>query len=200
MFALCDFLNKNPMGFLSNVLVGCLFCFNALIVNFALLGDASAGSRDGYIVLVIDLDAGKSLASINLVNEYFSGHFPRVLYSCGNDGVVNFELVYLRKRPKAISEKIIESALMGDRGALARVRGIIGEYKDRDLSDGFDFLVAYRLKGEVLEVSAISSADGIPSVRRSLVVGPDFRALRVQKNFSGAICALVGSMPYVVAP
>jgi hypothetical protein len=158
------------------------------------------GSREGFFVLVVDLNAGKLPVSRNLVNEYFGGRFPQALYSCDDGRVAKFELVYLRKRPKAISEKIIKSAVVGNKSALARVRRIIGEYKDKDLNDGFDFLVAYELIDNVLEISAISSANGIPSVRESLMMGSDFRSSTLQKDFSGAICALVGSMPYVVAP
>jgi hypothetical protein len=159
---------------------------------------AVAGSRDGFFVLVVDLDAGRSLISKNLVDGYFNGGFPESLYSCADGG--NFELVYLRKRPRAINEGMISLALAGDKKSLSRVRSVLGGYKDREIKDGFDFLVSYRLVDGVVELTAISSAEGVAPVQRQVNVGRNAGFFGAQKNFSDAICELSSRMPYAVAP
>lgn len=160
----------------------------------------TAGTRDAYFVLVVDLDDGKSKISKRLVEDYFYGRYPDHVYDCTVNSGGRFELAYLRSRPKSITNSLINSALSGNHQGLRKVQKALGNYKDDELKDGFDFLLAYRATNERIELSAVSAAVGQISIRRNVAIHLDSESMQTQMAVAAAICELSGAMPFVAAP
>lgn len=161
---------------------------------------AWAGSREAYLVLVIDLDAGKTEFTQRLVNNYFSGRFPERFYDCAVNSGGRVELSYLRTRPKPVVNSLVASALAGSDRSLRKVQKALRDYEDRELKDGFDFLLAYRVTKVGIEFSAISAGAGQRTIRQNIEVELDPKNLRTQEAVAEAICELSGAMPFVVGP
>lgn len=134
---------------------------------------AWAGSREAYLVLVIDLDAGKTEFTQPLVSDYFSGHFPERFYDCAVNSGDRFEFPYLRTRPKSVGNSLVSSALAGSDRSLRKIQKALRDYEDHELKDGFDFLLAYRATKAGIELSAISAGAGQRTIRQSIEVELD---------------------------
>lgn len=171
-----------------------------LAVASCLSNLAWAGSRDAYLVLVIDLDGEKTESSKRLVEEYFSGRFPEHFYDCAVNSGGKFELSYLRTRPKPIVNSLVSSALTGSDRSLRKVQKALRDYEDHELKDGFDFLLTYRATKTGIELAAISADAGQRTIRQNIEVELDPKNVRTQAAVAGAICQLSGAMPFVVGP
>lgn len=172
----------------------------ASLIISCLVPSAFAGSRDAYFVLVVDLDDGRMEPSRQLVEEYFNGRFPEHFYDCAVNSGGRFELSYLRARPKPVVNSLVASALAGSDRSLRKVQKALRDYEDRELKDGFDFLLAYQVTKVGIEFSAISAGAGQRTIRQNIEVELDPKNLRTQEAVAEAICELSGAMPFVVGP
>lgn len=173
--------------------------FVLLCADLMLSGSAFAGSREGYVVLVTDMDGATKPQSSKLIEDYFHGRLPKDLYLCNEPSSGHFELAYLRKRPRTITPTLMLSAVRGDMASLVKVQRIMGNYRDSDLSNGFDFSLAYRLVGGDLELFAISSVPGVKVASSRLKFESVSRGA-MQQGLASAVCDLTSMMPYAFAP
>ena len=131
-----------------------------LALAFSLSTHSIADARNGYRLVFIDMSLNKSSETINQLRNYFTSKFPSEMYDCSEvDRFIEFDLTYMKKRPKAITQELVANSLRLDKSSLKELRKALRNYRDSEIDKGFDGLVIFRNEGEFYELITIGSFD-----------------------------------------
>lgn len=118
-----------------------------------------AGSRNGYRLVFINESIKESAEDARRFSDYFNSEFPAEAYRCENR-FVEFDLVYMRKRPKGITPQLTHGVSVNDRPSIERMRSILQIYRDSEIDNGFDGMVIFQRNADNLQLTALSVVRG----------------------------------------
>ena len=162
------------------------------------INTASAGSRGGYHVVLMDIDdpAHDHLASS--FKAYFADADGSESATCKSGDDIFVDALYRKKIPAGITVKAVQQAISGDTLSLKKVRKSLSTYRDDLIHSGFDGLLAYRIEGKQLHMYAVSSL----TKKKILADSVDINSNKQISNATIAklLCNTLGKMPYAFGP
>lgn len=153
---------------------------------------AYAGVRGGYYLLAFPLDSESEQKVAPLLKKYFNQALKNIYDGCSSEST-DVELVYLKKRPRSLEANYVKKAVSGDNKELNKVRTIIGNYRDFEIENGFDALIAYGYKSGKITFWGISS---VPEEKNTIAISKDSS----DRNIAMAVCKVLSPLPYAFGP
>lgn len=129
------------------------------IISLILAFPASAGSRNGYRLVFFDDSPIRDQENLKLFNDYFNANLPPNIYRCDeNNRFIDIDIVYIHRRPKAITPELIRSSLQSDKKALKKLRTALRNFRNAEIDYGFDGLIVFRHDEGNYQLATIGAA------------------------------------------
>ena len=168
-----------------------LFCLGIWLCFPAL-----AGSRTGYKLVFVDLSKNPSAEASKLITEYFNADLPSSNYRCEDSNrFIEFDVVYVRQRPKKITKKLIVASLDLDKKALNELRLSLRSFKAPEVEQGFDGLVVLNNEENHFELTTIGAIhDGY--IKKATVAS---QGVLTTQNLKKLFCESLSRLEYAYA-
>lgn len=163
----------------------------ALAISFNM--DSVAAGRNGYRLVYVDISTAINSEASSHFMRYFNSELSPETYRCADGNrLVEIDIVYVKKRPKAITSELIASSVQGNRDSLKRLRKALRTYRDSEVERGFDGLVAFKNEGSEYTLTTISAIDRGYERTFQMNYGQSFDAGTL-KNLT---CGSLSRLPY----
>lgn len=132
----------------------------AIVACLSLNLPVHAGARSGYRLVYFDISPLKNTETTKLVIDYFNSALPSETYRCADSNrYIDIEIVFVNKRPKALTSELVNFSLRFDKDAMKQLRKILRTYRDSEIDKGFDGIVSFKKEGTSYELTTIGSTD-----------------------------------------
>ncbi|MBP4050921.1 hypothetical protein J9978_15640 [Chromobacterium violaceum] len=142
-----------------------------LLSSITLSNSVYAGVRESFYILTYPVNAYSESAAAGLLDGFFNKKLAQKYYQCDTDKYfpeeIDFEKVFIRKRPKNIKAEDVSKLVEFDKKSLGKIQKVLASYKDKDAPHGFDMIIAYKVSGGDIEFYAAGPDELI--VRKSII-------------------------------
>ncbi|OWW18346.1 hypothetical protein AYR66_02555 [Noviherbaspirillum denitrificans] len=127
------------------------------------------------------------------MRAYFNSELPPDTYRCSKERrLIEVDLAYIKKRPKAITNELLERSLQGEKQSLKILRKALRTYRDSEIDKGFDGVVVLRNEGNHYELTTIGAVDN-DYERSSKVTNQQKMDI---KTINYLFCSSLSELPY----
>lgn len=164
-----------------------------LIVALSICTSSIAAARNGYRLVFIDLSLTIDSEISDRLRSYFNSELTPDVYRCAlQNRLIEFDLVYMNKRPKTITNDLVADSLQPRRGSLKKIRTALRTYRDTEIDKGFDGLVVFKNGGHYYSITSIGAIDN--GYERSTKVS-NAKAMDIN-TLKALFCESLAALPY----